>query len=281
MRRSLAALASLLSACCACAPPAGSEPAPHPFEGGQLAHGYGVTLRRVVYVPNDRAQSFGLVDACESADGSSCGPHAWAPDEVESLEQATARLGAISGFDTRVDGKDPEVRVHAELQGPPGRGCLDGSETCWFGSTLCAEPGSVLLDAHGAALTDSNQSSSWTIHTCARWSLEVALVNIYAWADFLGLERRHVLRSVLLHEMGHSLGLEHSRSGLMRAHLPVCYFIDPGDPRDNFDPASGEDAFQRFQCLEGVKEPVLAAHQRSRLDAFREGGPGWAIAAAP
>lgn len=281
MRRSPAALASFLFACCACAPPASNEPAPHPFEGGQIAHAYGVTLQRVTYVPNDRTQSFGLVEACESLDGGRCGAHAWAPDEVQSIEQATAQLAAISGFSTRVDGKDPEVRVHASVPGPPSTGCLDGSVTCWFASTHCAEPGGVLLDEHGVALTDSNSTSSWTLSTCTRWTLEVALENIYAWADFLGLERRHVLRSVLLHEMGHSLGLEHSRSGLMRAHLPVCYFIDPGDPRDLFDPASGEDAFQRFQCLEGVKEPALAVKQRRTLDAFREGGPGWAIAATP
>jgi hypothetical protein len=280
MHRSPAALASWLLAC-ACAPPAGNELAPQPLEGSRVAHRYGVTLQRVTYVPNDRTQSFGLVETCESLDGNACGAHSWAPDEVESLERASAQLGAISGFSTRVGGQDPEVRVHARFERRPAAGCLDGSVTCWFGSTQCAESGGQLLDERGVALTDTYQGSSWTLSTCRRWSLEVALVNIYAWADFLGLERRHVLRSVLLHEMGHSLGLEHNRSGLMRAHLPVCYFIEPGDPRDRFDPASGEDAFQRFQCLEGVKEPVLAARQRRMLDAFHAGGPGWTFSATP
>jgi hypothetical protein len=101
--------------CCACAPPVGNEPAPHPFEGGQLAHGYGVTLQRVTYVPNDRTQSFGLVEACESADGSSCGPHSWAPDEVESIEQATAQLGAISGFTARARRRSARQRLPRRL----------------------------------------------------------------------------------------------------------------------------------------------------------------------
>lgn len=269
-------LASL--ACCACAPPATSEPAPRPFQGGSLAHGYGVTIKQVSYVPNDRVQSFGLVESCEALDGSTCASRAWTPDEVDAAATATQVLGQLSGFETRVDAKDPEVRIHARRDAEPAAGCSDGSTTCWFGSTDCVESAGVLLDASGSPLLDSSGAKTWSFTTCARWALEVSVVNVNAWADFLGLERRHVLRSVLLHEMGHSLGLEHSRAGLMRAHLPLCYFIDPGDPRDRFDPSAAPDAFQRFACLEGVTEPVFAPAQRLKLDAYRGGGSSWSIA---
>jgi len=283
MNRSRAARA-LLSiplpwlAFCACAPPAASEPTPHPFRGGTLAHGYGFTLGHVTYVPDDRAQSFGLVETCEALDGRSCSSHAWTPSEVGAAERATHALARLSGFETRLDARDPEVRIHARRDGEPGAGCADGSTTCWFGSTTCAQSAGVLLGPSGSPLLDASAGTSWSLTSCSRWALELSLVNVYAWADFLGLEREHVLRSVLLHEMGHSLGLNHARAGLMRPHLPVCYFIDPGDPRDRFDPAAAQDAFQRFECLEGVSEPELAPAQRARLNAYRGDGSSWSIA---
>jgi len=260
-----------------CTPPAESEPAPQPFQGGTLAHGYGVTLKKVAYVPNDRRQSFGLVETCEGVDGSSCGNRAWAPGEIDSVSKTTALLERLSGFQLRVDMKDPEVRIHARADAEPGAGCADGSVTCWFGSTSCSEGGGLLLDASGAPVLDSYSSSTWSFTACSRWALELSLVNIYTWADFLGLEREHVLRSVMLHEMGHTLGLEHARLGIMRPHLPVCYFIDPGDARDVFDPTSTESSFQRFECLEGVHEPELSPVQRAKLDAYRGGELGWSM----
>jgi hypothetical protein len=261
----------------ACAPPAESEPAPSPFQGGTLARGYGVTLKKVAYVPNDRRQSFGLVETCEALDGSRCAPRAWAPAELDSVAQATALLERGSGFQTRVEAKDPEVRIHARSETLPGAGCADGSVTCWFGSTDCSEGAGVLLDASGAPVLDSYAASTWSFTACSRWAVEVSVLNIYTWADFLGLEREHVLGSVILHEMGHTLGLEHTRLGIMRPHLPVCYFIDPGDARDVFDPTSTEDSFQRYDCLEGVKEPAFSPGQRAKLDAFRGGAPGWSM----
>ena len=264
---------------CACTPPAASEHEPHPFQGGTLARGYGVTIQRGTYVPDDRSQSFGLVEACEAVDGRNCARRAWTPDEVEATARATHSLAELSGFQTRVDDKDPEVRIHARRDGEPGAGCADGSTTCWFASTECAESAGVLLDPSGGPLLDASGTSTRSLTACSRWTLELSLVNVYAWADFLHLDRGHVLRSVLLHEMGHSLGLNHARTGLMRAHLPVCYFIEPGDPRDLFDPAAAQDAFQRFECLEGVTDPVLAPAQRAQLDAYRGSGSSWLIAA--
>lgn len=264
-------------ACTPGAPPAEMEPASQPLQGGTLARGYGVTLKKVAYVPNDRRQSFGLVETCEAVDGSSCADRSWAPDEVDGLSSSTALLERLSGFQTRPDAKDPEVRIHARAGASAGAGCADGSVTCWFGSTDCIAGSSVLLDVSGAPVLDSYGTSSWSLTACSRWAVEVSVVNIHAWADFLGLEREHVLRSVMLHEMGHTLGLEHSDRGIMRPHLPVCYFIDPGDARDVFDPAATEDSFQRFDCLEGVREPTLSPAQRAKLDAYRGGERGWSI----
>lgn len=51
----------------------------------------------------------------------------------------------------------------------------------------------------------------------------------------------------------------------------------PGHPRDRYDPSAGPRAFQRFECLEGVKPLDLAPGQRARLDAFRPGGVGWTL----
>jgi hypothetical protein len=59
--------------------------------------------------------------------------------------------------------------------------------------------------------------------------------------------------------------------------LPICYFLEPGHPRDKYDPNAREDAFQRFECLEGVKPPELALSQRKKLDAYRIRGEGWSI----
>jgi hypothetical protein len=244
---------------------------------GTIARGYGVTIKGVAYVPGDRTQSFGLVEACESRDGNTCADRSWSTGEIAAVAQAAQVAGNISGFQTRFDSNDPEVRVRARGDSTPAPACLDGSDTCWFGSTDCIERGELLLDAAGAAILDTQGESSWSLTRCARWGLEVAIANVNAWADFLKLDRLHVLRSVVLHEMGHSLGLEHHRVGLMRAHLPVCYFIDPGDPRDVFDPKATAAAFQRFDCLEGVREPELAPLQRAKLDTYQPGGPSWSL----
>ncbi len=249
--------------------------------GGTIGRGYGVKIRGKVYVPNDRVQSFGLVEACTAIDGSTCADRAWAADELDAVSNAVRLAGRMSGFELRSDATNPEVRVHAALDAAPTQGCLDGLSTCWFASTLCVESAQVLLDASGAPLLDTAAGASSALNTCSRWTIEVSVVNAYAWADFLELDRRHVLESVILHEMGHTLGLRHTSAGLMRARLPVCYFIEPGDPRDTFDSAAKSDAFQRFQCLEGVKEPELAPHQRAKLDAYQAHGLGWSIATLP
>jgi hypothetical protein len=244
--------------------------------GGTLARGYGVTIRRVSYVPDDRVQSFGLVQRCEPRDGT-CADRSWSADEVAAVANAARMLGQLSGFDTSYVEQNPEVRVHALPARPPAAGCLDGSVTCWFGATDCVERGGELLDASGAPVRDRYKERSYTLTRCLRWRIEVSLDNLHAWADFLGLERWRVLRAMVLHEMGHTLGLSHTKSGLMRSNLPVCYFIEPGHPRDRFDPGATSGAFQRFECLEGVRPPELALAQRQKLDAYRPGGEGWTL----
>ncbi|HKO93065.1 MAG TPA: hypothetical protein VJU61_18040, partial [Polyangiaceae bacterium] len=206
-------------------PPA---PASNAAAGGSIAHAYGVTIRGVAYVPNDRRQSFGLVHTCEGRDGASCADRPWSLAEQAAISSAAQLAGSVSGFETSFDAQDPEVRVHAQQGTEPSSGCVDGSSTCWFGSTDCIERGSELLDAGGAPLLDTDGAKSWSLTVCSRWSIEVSMANVDAWASFLQLDRLHVLRSAVLHEMGHALGLEHASAGLMRSRLPVCYFIDPG-----------------------------------------------------
>ena len=167
--------------------------------------------------------------------------------------------------------------MHAQNDSEPLRGCVDGSSTCWFASTECSERGGELLAPSGAPLLDTDGVKSWSLVVCSRWTIEVSLTNIAAWAHFLQLDPLHVLRSAVLHEMVHTLGLGHADTGLMRSRLPVCYFIEPGDPKDRFDPAATSDTAQRFECLEGVKPPELAAPQRAKLDAYRSFGTGWSI----
>ena len=249
-----------------------------PAAGGTVAHAYGVTIRGVAYVPDDRRQSFGLVHSCEARDGS-CAERSWSEAEQAAVSSTVQLAGNLSGFETSFDTHDPEVRVHAQLEGEPLRGCVDGSSTCWFGSTNCIERAGKLLDAGGAPLLDTDGAASWSLTACSRWTIEVSMANIDAWAHFLQLDRLHVLRSALLHEMGHTLGLEHANTGLMRSRLPVCYFIEPGDARDRFDPRATSDTAQRFECLEGVRPPEFAAAQRAKLDAYRSGAKGWSLAA--
>jgi hypothetical protein len=255
------------------------QPAPafSPTGGGSVAHAYGVTIRGVAYVPNDRRQSFGLVRTCEARDGASCAARPWSLAEQAAVASAAQLTGSLSGFETSFGAPDPEVRVHAEPDGAPLPGCVDGSSTCWFASTDCIERAGELKDANGAPLLDTNGAASWSLTACSRWAISVSLANVDAWAKFLQLDRLHVLRSAVLHEMGHTLGLAHAEAGLMRSRLPVCYFIDPGDARDHFDPTAASDAAQRFECLEGVKPPALSAPQRAQLDAYRSFGKGWSI----
>ena len=250
-----------------------------PPAGGTIAHAYGVTIRGVTYVPNDRRQSFGLVGTCEGRDGASCGARGWSDAEQAAIASAAELAGGLSGFETSFVAEDPEVRVHAHNDTEPVRGCVDGSSTCWFGSTECSERGGELLDASGAPLLDTDGVKSWPLTVCSRWTIEVSMINVGAWAHLLQLDPLHVLRSAVLHEMVHTLGLEHADAGLMRSRLPVCYFIDPGHARDRFDPTAASDAPQRFECLEGVKPPELSAPQRAKLDAYRSFGKGWSIAA--
>src|SRR5262245_32186891 len=71
----------------ACAPQE-PEPPPIPLDGGTVARGFGVSIRGIAYVPDDRVQSFGLVSACEPSDGSTCGDHAWSAGEQDALARA-------------------------------------------------------------------------------------------------------------------------------------------------------------------------------------------------
>lgn len=276
MARSSSALTLTAIASAACAPPVEPEQESQ-ATGGTIARGYGVTVGGVSYVPNDRFQSFGVVETCELVDGSTCADRSWSAAEIDALTRAAQQAGTLSGFETSFATNDPEVRVHARPEIVAAPACSSGSSTCWLGATYCSEVTEALLDAAGMPLIDAQGAASSSLMRCGRWSLELSLANIYAWSDFLGLDRGHVLRSTALHEMGHTLGLEHHRAGLMRARLPVCYFIEPGDPRDAFDPTATADAFQRFECLEGVAEPSLAPAQRAKLDAFRPAGAGWSI----
>ncbi|MEY2932975.1 MAG: hypothetical protein RL033_3724 [Pseudomonadota bacterium] len=264
---------TLLSLGCAGEP----EHAPGPPRGGTLARGYGVTIRKVAYVPEDRLQTFGLVGSCEARDSEQCADRSWSPEEVAAVANAARTIGELSGFQTSYVETGAEVRVHALPASNPAPGCTNGSVTCWFGATDCVESAETLLDASGTPVSDQYKDRSWSFLRCTRWRIEVSMDNLYAWADFLGLERWRVLRAMVLHEMGHSLGLEHTSSGLMRGHLPICYFIEPGHPRDKYDPNAPSDAFQRFECVEGVKPPELALSQRQKLDAYRLGGDGWSI----
>lgn len=175
--------------------------------GGVLPTGLGINRKGGgILVPNDRVHHVTFTGQVEEL----------TIPELTSMRNSLVRMTTLTSFELIDDGTD-EVNVVIDPK-PASEVCKGNKRgTCWLGSASFDKTG------------ENFEVDGSSIFICEHYTINISIENIRAFARQKIMRPENVLMTVLMHELGHTLGLPHGKEGLMKSAPPNTMLKDPGN----------------------------------------------------
>lgn len=183
------------------------DPPAEQFHGGVAIKGYGNEAGGKIYLQDGGETTWAFaVDVPPTA------------EQLASARRTFARLSELLPNWTFVElpAHNGQTDIVLQLSDPEKRGsegCYDAlaSGACWFASARCAKVISV-------------PTGDPDVKVCEQSSISIGQHGVDGFAESAELDRAVVWDAMFLHEIGHTLGLDHaprSTGSIMKAKLPI------------------------------------------------------------
>lgn len=138
----------------------------------------------------------------------------WSDSELLQAQAAVEKMSQLSGFDVRLVSDSPadvEVVRESEWGGQPEGQCGQSVYQCKYAETTCYDSTSITDD----------------VAACNQWTIHLYLADLSVYVDRIpGSAHEEILFYTLTHEIGHSLGLQHTNERSIMYPAPLTDMVE-------------------------------------------------------